>query len=241
MSRRAAAAVVLTAFLAVVAGSSSAPASGPSPWDHDADLDLVASANPSAAQPVVADDVFDVSSAFRRSVTARVTATGSAICDGCDATGTALQVVYVNGGRQAGLDNTAVAWSQDCTDCAATALSVQVVVLRGVPALVPNNRALAANAACTSCRADSAAYQLVVSSARRSDRLSYSALAELRAWVADQAAAMRATPAPAAARTSRAAQKHAQRVAESDLGTLEDLVTADLGADTVAADVDLSD
>ena len=59
---------------------------------------------------------------------AGVTATGSATCDGCDATSTALQVLYVGYARRAALDNTAVAWAQDCTTCTATALSVQVVV-----------------------------------------------------------------------------------------------------------------
>jgi hypothetical protein len=244
--RRAATSVVLAAFLVGAVGITSAPAADRDPEVRD--LDLVASANPSAAEPVVADDAFadDVSS--RRKVKSDVTATGSATCDGCDAASTALQVLYVSHGRQARLENTAVAWTQSCVDCIATALSVQVVVLRGVPSIVPDNRALAVNAGCASCRATGVAFQLVVSS-RRAARLSDDAQAELRAWVAEQASALR-TPdpapqpsAPAAKRGSRLSQKLAERrtrrVASSALVTLEDLVTDDLDAVTLTADVEL--
>jgi hypothetical protein len=246
LRRRAATAVVL-ALLLGAAGTASAPASHPDPRVRD--LDLVASANPSQGDPVVADDAFaDNSSSFRRTVSSVVTATGSATCDGCDATGTALQVLYVRSSRQADLDNTAVAWAQGCTDCIATALSVQVVVLRGVPSVVPNNRALAVNAACASCQASGVAFQLVVSS-RQAGRLSRDALDELRTWVAEQAALLR-VPDPAAtppepsptttARLARSkADRRAKRAATSALGTLEELVTDDLGAETVSADVEL--
>ena len=244
--RRAVTSVVLAAFLVGAVGTASAPANHPAPAVRD--LDLAASANPSTAEPVVADDAFadDVSS--RRQVKSDVTATGSAVCDGCDATSTALQVLYVRHGREARLENSAVAWTQACAECTATALSVQVVVLRGVPSIVPNNRALAVNAACESCRATGVAFQLVVSS-RRAGRLSDDALATLRAWVSEQAATLR-TPAPApqppeptAAPGSRLspklADRRARRAASSALGTLEDLVTDDLDAVTLSADVDL--
>jgi hypothetical protein len=236
--RRTVAAVALAGLLVGAAGSTSAPAAHPDPVARD--LDLVSSANPSAAEPVVADDAFADDVSFRRTVKSDVTATGSATCDGCDATSTALQVLYVNRGREARLDNTAAAWTQACTDCAATALSVQVVVLRGVPSIVPNNRALAVNAACESCRATGIAFQLVVSS-RREGRLSRHAMSELRTWVAEQAAALRTSePAPASRLDRSKAHRRAQRVADSALATLEDLVTGDLGAATVSADVELN-
>ncbi|GAA4751855.1 hypothetical protein GCM10023350_41410 [Nocardioides endophyticus] len=237
--RRAVTSVVIAALLVGAAGSTSAPAAHPDPAVRD--LDLVASANPTAAEPVVADDAFADDGVFpRRTVKSDVAATGSATCDGCDATSTALQVLYVNRGRQARLDNTAAAWTQACTDCAARALSVQVVVLRGVPSIVPNNRALAVNAACSSCQATGVAYQLVVAS-RRANRLSGGTLAELRAWVAEQAAALRVPEAAPPSRLSqKKADRRARRVAVSELATLEDLVTDDLDAVTVSADVELN-
>ena len=161
---------VLAAVLVAAASTSGAPAAHPNPGVGD--LDLAASANPSAAEPVVADDAFASDAVSRRRTwKSDVTATGSAICDGCDAASTALQVLYVSRAQEARLDNTAAAWTQGCADCTATALSVQVVVLRAVAAIVPNNRALAVNAACTSCRVAGVAFQLVVSS-RSNDRLS---------------------------------------------------------------------
>lgn len=240
--RRAVSSFVLAGILVVAAGIASAPAAGPGHHRRARDLDLAASANPSAADPVVTDEVFSDDSAFRRAVRSDATATSSAICDGCDATGTALQVVYVHHGRKTSLDNTAVAWTQSCTDCRANSVSVQVVVMRGVPSIVANNRALAVNAACASCEVGSVAFQLVVSS-RRAERLSDDALDEIRAWIDDQVAALRTAPAPAA-RSSRHAHKkaerRAQRVAGRALVTLEDLINGDLGTDTVSSDVDVS-
>ena len=240
--RRAASSFVLAALLVVCAGIAAAPAAGPG-HHRVRDVDLAASANPSAGDPVVTDEVFSEDAAFRRTVKSDVTATGSAICDGCDATSTALQVLYVNHGRETSLDNTAVAWTQSCTDCRANSVAVQVVVLRGVPSIVPNNRALAVNAACTSCEVGSLAFQLVVAS-RRADRLSDDALDEIRAWIDDQVAALRSAAPPPSARTSRLAHKKAERranrAARSALGDLQDLVDADLDAVTVSADVDRS-
>ena len=157
--------VLAAVLVGTAASTSGAPAARPDPVVRD--LDLAASANPSAAEPVVADDAFASDAVSRRrAVKSDVTATGSAICDGCDAASTALQVLYVSRVQEARLDNTAAAWTQGCADCTATALSVQVVVLRGAPAIVPNNRALAVNAACTSCGVAGVAFQLVVSSRR---------------------------------------------------------------------------
>ncbi|QWF20684.1 hypothetical protein KM427_17130 [Nocardioides sp. LMS-CY] len=263
--RRLITSTVLAGVLVLTAASTSAPAAHPDPLDRD--LDLVASANASAAEPAVTDDAFGSDVARWRSVKADVVATGSAACDGCDAAGTALQVLYVSRGGEARLDNTATAWTQGCGQCAATALSVQVVVLRGVPTIVPNNRALAATAACESCRATGVAYQVVVAS-RHADRLSREALAALRAWVAEQAAALRTPvpvavpepaepspaptspsaspsddttepPAPVARRGRVKAERRAQRSADVALGTLEDLVAGDLGAVPVSADSDV--
>ena len=239
--RRTVTAVVLTAFLVGAGGSTAAPAARPEPTVRN--LDLAASANPSVADPVVANQAFSVAASTRREVRSDVTATGSAVCDGCDATGSALQVLYVDHGRAAHLDNTAVAWTQGCADCTAAALSVQVVVLRGVRTIVPNNRALAVNAACDSCTAGSLAFQVVVSSSR-AGQLSDDALDSLRAWFGDQLAALRDPPpalvAPGAGTARREAVRHARRAARSALGNLEHLVAGDLGGVTVSADVDRS-
>jgi hypothetical protein len=227
--------VLVAVLVGTAASTSGAPAAQPDPVARhlglEVDLDLAASANPSEAQPVVADDAFASDAVFRRAVKSDVTATGSAICDTCDAASTALQVLYVSRAKEARLDNTAVAWTQGCKECIATALSVQVVVLRGAPAIVPNNRAIAVNAACVSCLVNSVAYQLVVSS-RYDDRLSRESLAALRGWVAKQAEALRTLD-------PTKAERRAQRAADSALVDLEDLVTSDLGATTVSSDVEL--
>jgi hypothetical protein len=231
--RRAAASVVLATVLVGTLASTAAPATHRAPLTGD--LDLVASANPSAAEPVVADDAYADVVSYRRTVDSDVTATGSATCDGCAATSTALQVLYVGHGREARLDNTAVAWTQACAGCTAAALSVQVVVLRGLPAIVPSNRALAVTAACASCGATGVAFQVVVSS-WSARRLSADALSSVRAWVDGQAAALR-TPAPPP--SGPAPARRARRTADAALGVLEQLVTTDLGATPVSADVDL--
>ena len=235
--------VLAAVLVGTAASTSGAPAARSDPVVRD--LDLAASANPSAAEPVVADDAFASDAVSRRrTVKSDVTATGSAICDVCDAASTALQVLYVSRAREARLDNTAAAWTQGCKECTATALSVQVVVLRGAPAIVPNNRALAVNADCTSCQVASVAFQLVVSS-RYDERLSRESLAALREWVAKQAAALRTpattseTPGPIRRLDRTKAERRAQRAADSALVDLEGLVTGDLGATTVSSDVEL--
>ena len=238
-------AVTLGVLAAVLVGTAASTSGAPAarPGTAVRDLDLAASANPSAAEPVVADDAFASDAVSRRrAVKSDVTATGSAICDGCDAASTALQVLYVSRVQEARLDNTAAAWTQGCADCTATALSVQVVVLRGAPAIVPNNRALAVNAACTSCRVAGVAFQLVVSSGRPTLP---DGLAALREWVAKQSAALLTptttpdTPGPDRRLDRTKAERRAQRAADSALVDLEDLVTGDLGATTVSSDVEL--
>ncbi|HEX5087118.1 MAG TPA: hypothetical protein VFV89_04865 [Nocardioides sp.] len=233
---RAATLGVLTALLVGTAASTSG---APAPRLDSAlrDLDLAASANPSAADPVVADDAFSADVASRRRVVkSDVTATGSATCDGCDAESTALQVLYVSRTQEARLDNTAVAWTQSCKDCIATALSVQVVAMTGVPSMVPNNRALALNADCVSCQVAGAAYQVVVSSPP-GDRLSRNTVAALRAWVAKQAEQLRLS---AGTPQLSGAGRRVQKGADAALSDLEALVTSDLGGTTVSSDVQLS-
>ena len=92
-------AVTLGVLAAVLVGTAASTSGRRRPIRIPAvrDLDLAASANPSAAEPVVADDAFASDAVSRRrTVKSDVTATGSAICDGCDATSTALQVLYVS-------------------------------------------------------------------------------------------------------------------------------------------------
>jgi hypothetical protein len=114
-----------------------------------------------------------------------------------------------------------------------------VVVLRGTRLIVPNNRALAVNAACHACRATSAAFQVVVRTRQR-DRLSGPSLAELRAWLEDQAASLQA-PASVTPRAPRKkAHRRAQQAARSALGQLEDMVGGALDATTVSSDVEIS-
>ncbi len=238
--RRTVTVTALATVLVAATAATSAPAAHP---DRSVDdLDLVASANPSAAEPVVADDAFDDVVTWRRTSKADVTATASATCDGCDAASTALQVLYVGNGRETRLDNTAAAWTQACGGCVATALSVQVVVVRGTPSLVPNNRALAVNAACATCRATGVAFQVVVA-ARHARRISGADLAALRTWVAEQAAALRspaAEPGPeSTSRISKQARRRAQRAADSALVNLELLVTDAVGAVPLSSEVDL--
>jgi hypothetical protein len=241
-------AVTLGLLAAVLVGTaaSSSGAPGFRPDRANRDLDLAASANPTAAEPVVADDAFSSDAVWRRAtVKSTVTAIGSAICDGCNAASTALQVFYVSRGQEARLDNTAAAWTQSCQDCMATALSVQVVVLTGVTTIVPNNRALAVNAACASCQAAGEAYQVVVSSPT-SERLSKDEVAELRMWVAKQNEALRGAttnslpPATTNGLDGRQAERRAQKAAVSALGDLEDMVTGDLDATVVSSDVEVN-
>ncbi|HEU5038874.1 MAG TPA: hypothetical protein VFT70_17840 [Nocardioides sp.] len=218
---------VLAAVLFLPVASTST-ASVADPHRGVRELDLVASANPTAAEPAKTDDAYAYVVSRHRAVKADVAATGSATCDSCDAASTALQVLYVDHGRRVRLANTAAAWTQECEGCSAMALSVQVAVLRGVRAIAPDNRALAVNAACASCRVTGVAYQVVVRSQVR--QLPRELLLELRAWVAEEAAALHA---PAA--TSR----RARAAAGSALRALEGLVTGELGAVTVSSDVAL--
>jgi hypothetical protein len=241
--------VVLAGALLVGGTASGADLPGP-----DRGLDTASSAHPSPARPAATDTAFAQRATWQPEVDADASGIGSATCDGCAAESTTLQVLYVPRARVASLDNAAVAWAQTCGDCTATALSVQVVVLRGRPTVVPNNRGLALTAACTTCRSAAAAFQLVVV-ADRADRLDDASLADLRAWVDAQAAALRAsvatpTAGPAVVAPSERAGtrfrggkrkgRAADPAAAAALAELTGLVTTDLAAETVASDVVLT-
>lgn len=267
MTRRAVVAyAALAALLLVVAAGASSPAAHPDPDPRH--LDLVSSAQPTSAEPAVGDVAFDESRVRGPEVKVDAVATTSATCDGCTGDSTTLQVLYLPRSDRARLDNTATAWTQGCTACTGTALSVQVVVLRGRPVAVPNNRALAVTAGCVGCGAAAAAFQLVVV-ADRARALSPEAMAELRAWVDEQAAALHATVpaapqptpepsptptstvdptaptdpgtrAPAPTDPSQRQSWRAKRAAADALSEMEHLVIKDLGAQEISADVELS-
>lgn len=236
MSRRTvvAHAVLGAILLAGTAQATPGSSSRAHPDTDRRDLDLTASAHPSAATPVVIDEAYAAGWARNRDVKADNTATSSATCDGCTGDSASLQVLYVARPGQVQLDNSATAWNQACVDCSSTALSVQVAVLRAPLAVVPNNRAFAVNAACETCGTASAAFQLVVV-ADRAQRLSDASIAELQAWFAEQRALLRA-PAPAADPAPRARRR--DPAGAQALGVLEALVNSDLGSDTVSADVE---
>jgi hypothetical protein len=197
-------------------------------------LDLTASAHPSGVRPDVTDTAFDVDTVWWQPVRADTSALASAVCDGCTAASRTLQVIYAIRPRGVHVDNAAVAWSS-CTECGGTALSVQVVVVRGLHGITANNRALATNAGCTACSTAAKAYQLVVA-APDAGRLSRTALAELRAWVAEEDRLLRAgdTAAPSAARST------GTTAASTPLSDLATLVNDDLGTTTKRADMDVS-
>lgn len=275
MSPRSAVVPVVVAALVLVASiGGSSPAAHPGPTQGT--LDLLASAHPTAVEPVVADAAHDVVRARGRDVEADTAALTSTTCDGCTGEGTALHVVYLSRPQRADLDNVATAWAQECTGCTSTALSVQVVVVRGAPTLAPNNRALSLTAACQGCRTSALAFQVVLA-ADRATPLSADALGELRAWFDEQAAALRASvvvapppsptptptpsptpsqeptvtptpyalpsgdvttaPPPPLARPTGA--RKLRRDAMGALGVLEQLLSDDLDAETLSADVEV--
>ena len=121
--------VVVVAVLLVASLESASPGAHPDPDPRN--LDLLASAQPTTAQPVVSDAAFDELKTRDWDVKADAAATTSADCDGCIGESTALQIVYASRAGLARLDNSAVAWTQTCQGCTGAALSVQVVVLSG--------------------------------------------------------------------------------------------------------------
>ncbi|MBD8868836.1 hypothetical protein [Nocardioides donggukensis] len=215
---------VLLALTALLLGSL-AVSSQAHPRHRVKNLDLTAAAHPTEANPTVLDKASRTKWIGWRPLAVDTSATSSATCDGCRGDAVTLQLVYAHRPGDVALDNAAVAWSQ-CTDCRATALSVQVVMVRGGHEVTANNRALALNAACEGCLSNSLAVQLVVLDAD-GDELSHEAEDALRAWVDEQAAALRVDP-PAAQR----------RAGPGPLDSLEALVNDDLGSETLVSDLD---
>jgi hypothetical protein len=257
--------VVIAAALLVAGLQYASPGADNDPEARD--LDLLASAQPTTAQPAFDDVAVGDVATRARDVKADAAATTSADCDGCFGISAALQVVYASRARQARLDNSAVAWTQGCDGCTAAALSAQVVVLPSWSQALPNNRAMAVTAACTGCRAASVAFQVVVV-ADRGRRLSRASLADMRSWFDEQIDALRATvtgplpepttgPDPTPSPTEPTggtsttpepkqtlghpyAGRRAQRVSTEALAELESLVTSGLDAQPVLADVHLA-
>ncbi len=183
--------------------------------------ELLASAHPSEADPVVSDATTYVGNLWGRGYQAEAAALASADCPGCDGSAATLQVVYARALRDVTLDNAANAWAQ-CSNCRATAVSVQVVVARRASAVTANNRALSVNATCTACHVKAAAFQLVVVDPEVS-RLSKEDVTALEQWM-DAAVA-----APAS--RARLSQGHGA-------GSLEQLVNDALGSSTFLVDAD---
>jgi len=199
--------------------------SGPSRWD------LTAAALAAPESPNVVDDAMSTFHAARGVGDVNTSASANSGCDDCSATATALHIAYLNRPAEATLDNVTVAWSQ-CRGCSATAVSVQVVILRAPQTVRVNNRALAVNAACVGCRTAAAAYQLVMVGERR-QRLTTADVEQLRQWIAERVAALRAVSPPGGS-----AAQAASTVAP--LGQLEALVSEGLGgATTLQRDADV--
>jgi hypothetical protein len=222
----------LAASISAVLIATAGPSSVAHRYLPQRDLDLTASAQPASAGSTVSDRAFDNGWTRGRHVKADTTAISTATCDGCDGAAQALQILYVSHARDGVvLDNAAVAWSQ-CRDCRASALSVQVVVVRKGRSLTANNRASAANVACEGCTTAAAAYQLVVAGGGNR-ALSGRAVRELRAWVEEQAEALRGAPM-AALRGGPVPE-----TTKDDTSALESLVNADLGSATLSLEADV--
>jgi hypothetical protein len=185
-------------------------------------LDLAASALTGPNTPEAVDDAWLIARSGRLPSKVDTSASASASCDDCTADSTSVHIVYLDHPIHTTLDNVSIAWSE-CTHCRATAVSVQVIVLRSPQTVIANNRALALNASCTTCVTGAAAFQLVVIGDRR-DRLSRSAQAELRTWVASLAAELRN-----AAVVARKAATGAVTSTTSALDQLEAMVDDALG------------
>jgi hypothetical protein len=192
---------------------------------------LTANAVAVPESPDAVDDAVARAHVARRLVDVDTAASANAGCDGCSATATALHIAYVDQPIDATADNVTVAWSQ-CRNCSATAVSVQVVILRSAQTVRVNNAALAVNADCAGCRTAAAAYQLVVVGDGR-DRLTAEDVEQLRRWISDQVAALRAVPSTSGSATLAAS-------VATPLGELEALVDEGLGgATTLQRDADV--
>jgi hypothetical protein len=213
-------AVVATLLLAGAAQATSGANSSRSVAGERRDLDLVASAQPSDQRREDSDRVDAEVMVREDSLKADAVATTVTACHGCRGDSTVLQVLYVPGPSSARFDNVASAWTQDCWDCSATALAVQVVVIGPGTRARPTNRALAVGGSCATCVTATAAFQVVVQ-VDAVGRLSGAALAEVSAWVAAEAAALRAA---VVAPVARVGPRRAERAADRSLGELRRVV-----------------
>ncbi len=124
--------------------------------------DLVASAQPTAADPQTTDSQ-TTALILNRPSKANTVATASATCDGCAGTATAAaHVRFLPAAGSIRADNVATAWNANCENCSAQAVSIQVVTARTAASVTVTNRALAINATCTRCDSTAVAIQYVL-------------------------------------------------------------------------------
>lgn len=185
--------------------------------------ELLASAHPNEADPVVSDSTTYVGNLWGSGSQLESAALASADCPGCDGSAATLQVVYAHALRDVTLDNAANAWAQ-CSDCGATAVSVQVVVARRAQRVTANNRALSVNAKCKACHVKAAAVQLVVVDPEV-PRLSKDDITALEQWMHDAVSA----PAPQARLSRRVGTGSLEQLVNDALGSSTFLVDADRG------------
>jgi hypothetical protein len=205
---------VVGLLVAALATSASAH-QGPQANRHR--VDLVSSAQPSAAHPVVTRRAYGVERTWGRAVAADAVATSSATCDGCRGTARTVQVIDAGWARHVRADNVATAWST-CKDCGSDVISVQVVLTHRATGLRVDNRALAFNAGCTGCATKAEAYQVVLTTHRWVDL--YALRDEIVAWVDAAASPPAASPQPRTSRRSlapRSGTGSPDRLAELEL------------------------
>lgn len=223
-----------TVLASVAAGIPAGSGRSPGHDDRSRSLDTVASAIPTPADPTATDTAEAAMHTAKAGSKAVASAVATSNCDGCDASATTFQVVYLDGRGDAAADNTAAAWSS-CTGCRASAVSVQLVVARRAEALTVNNRALALNVACTGCVTSAAAIQFVIAGGSRRE-LSEQARAlidEIRAELADRlAGSPRATE-------RRSTAPSAEALAAETADRLEDVIVSALGPASVRRHVDV--
>lgn len=142
-------------LVASLASSSTAAIPGVS----SAARDLVASAHPSEAHPVLRDRA--VSMGWFSGRQADAVATASATCPDCRGHARGVQIVLRGRPGDLEANNVATAWAS-CRGCRGSALSVQVVLVRHPDTLVANNRALALTSRCSRCHVWAEAYQVVL-------------------------------------------------------------------------------
>ncbi|HET8989269.1 MAG TPA: hypothetical protein VFN43_12195 [Humibacillus sp.] len=211
------AAALSAGALVMVAGASSSDA-------QHSTFDVTAVAIASSAHPDVTDESFDSGQLGGRSVSSDVSAGANTNCDECDSAATSLGIVYAHGPGVTQLDNLAGSTTAGCTNCKSVALSVQIVVVRRPGSVIANNRAVAVNAECVECRSSAVAYQFVavVPGGGALDRR---AVAELRAWVDDQAAQLRAGAGQRSMKAQTPPTADVEAKIRSALGSVSSLTT----------------